>query len=77
MQKVGAAFSLPDSSLQLFAAVLRSLHLSEAEGRFFSCLAARQLRVAVDLLSADVFPNAFLHSSRIQIPSKKNSEDLL
>lgn len=53
MQKVGVAFSFPDSSLQLFIAVLHSLHPSEAEGqRFFSCLAARQLIVAVGPLTS-------------------------
>lgn len=52
-QKVGVAFSFPDSSLQLFTAVLHSPHLSEAEGqRFCSCLAARQLIVAVGPLTS-------------------------
>lgn len=51
MQKV--AFSFPDSSLQLFTAVLHSLHPSKAEGqRFFSCLAAMQLIVAVGPLTS-------------------------
>lgn len=79
MLKVAVVFSFPGGSLQLFAAVLHSLHPREPEGqRFCSCLAAINSGCwPLDLLSGDVLPNAFLCSSRTLIPSKTNSEDLL
>lgn len=68
---------------QLFTAVCSCATLSPSERgwRAFlllpGCKAINSGCWPLDLLSGDVFPNAFLHSSRIQIPSKTNSEELL
>lgn len=69
---------------QLFTAVYSCAALSSSErGRRAAflllpgCKAINSGRWPLDLLSGDVFPTAFLCSSRTQIPSKTNSQDLL
>lgn len=69
---------------QLFRAVYSCATLSPSERGWRAaflllpgCKTINSGSWPLDLLSGDVFPNAFLRSSRTQIPSKTNSQDLL